>query len=170
MLKVDRSLLQRGERLRFDARIRSDDPLWGGSGLDLANGLEVHLEAMSAGSDIVVRGTLGGVAAMQCRRCLMPVRVTFEEPVVMLYRPESDAGPDPDEENYTFGERAREVDLTPAIREQALLAAPEYVLCKVSCAGLCPRCGKDLNRGPCGCVVNETDERWAVLKRLRPDG
>lgn len=42
-------------------------------------------------------------------------------------------------------------DLAEVIREQIVLAEPMKHLCRENCAGLCQRCGKDLNDGPCGC-------------------
>ena len=38
-------------------------------------------------------------------------------------------------------------------------------LCREDCKGLCPKCGKNLNLGPCGCG-KETDPRFAVLEQL----
>ena len=38
-------------------------------------------------------------------------------------------------------------------------------LCSEDCKGLCPRCGKNLNLGPCGCR-KEPDPRFAVLEQL----
>ena len=34
------------------------------------------------------------------------------------------------------------------------------------CKGLCPKCGKNLNQGDCGCVVKEVDPRLAVLQKF----
>ena len=41
----------------------------------------------------------------------------------------------------------------------------EIVLCSEDCKGLCPRCGADLNLGPCSCK-KEVDPRLAVLAKL----
>jgi uncharacterized protein len=54
------------------------------------------------------------------------------------------------------------VDVTPAVREELVLAAPTFLLCRDDCRGICPRCGKDLNAGPCGCAP-ATDSRWQQL-------
>ncbi|MCR5123527.1 MAG: DUF177 domain-containing protein [Ruminococcus sp.] len=46
-------------------------------------------------------------------------------------------------------------DNTLEIGELALtdlsLEIPSKILCKEDCKGLCPKCGKDLNEGGCGC-------------------
>jgi len=69
-------------------------------------------------------------------------------------------------EAYPLPERDREVDLMPGLREHVILAVPEFPLCSELCRGLCPRCGADLNQGPCGCEA-PPDSRWAGLERLR---
>ena len=63
------------------------------------------------------------------------------------------------------------IDLSDIIREQVILQIPMKHLCKKDCAGLCQRCGQNLNDGKCSCAEGETDPRWAVLKGLKlPDG
>lgn len=169
MPKVDLSQLSAGARLRIDTRVPASDPLWGDGGPALTDGLEVHLEARRSGEDVLVRGTIGGAVDLACRRCLVALRVEFEEPVSLLYRPAGEGGMDEDE-TYVLPERGLELDLGPALREHALLAVPEFEVCREACAGLCPKCGADLNQARCGCETEETDERWAALRRLRPDG
>jgi uncharacterized protein len=39
-------------------------------------------------------------------------------------------------------------------------------LCRPDCRGLCIECGKNLNEGPCDCVVESIDSRLAELKEL----
>jgi uncharacterized protein len=59
-----------------------------------------------------------------------------------------------------------EVDVDGIVREALVLSLPSQVLCSETCAGLCPQCGQDLNRGSCECDTKETDERWNKLKDL----
>jgi len=51
------------------------------------------------------------------------------------------------------------------IWEDIILALPPKLLCKPDCAGLCHRCGTNLNDGPCECKP-EGDPRLAALKQL----
>ena len=53
-----------------------------------------------------------------------------------------------------------------AIRDALTLELPLRVLCKEDCKGLCPKCGHNLNEGPCGCDLREEDPRWDALKSL----
>ena len=62
--------------------------------------------------------------------------------------------------------QAVELDLRPTIREELILSAPAYLLCREDCRGLCPGCGQDLNRGSCTCPSSR-DPRWAALEALR---
>jgi DUF177 domain-containing protein len=113
-----------------------------------------------------------------CRRCLKTV--ALDEPVELIrtWVPEpaveaapkrhagSEASFDPalaDEETYA----GKEIDLKPAMREQILLQIPAPPLCAEDCKGLCPRCGKDLNEGECGCDRAVMDPRWTALKAIQ---
>ena len=47
------------------------------------------------------------------------------------------------------------LDITDNIREEIILEYPVKSLCKEECKGLCPKCGKNLNEGMCGCKREE---------------
>src|SRR6185436_6751772 len=100
----------------------------------------------------------------QCRRCLAPVTVPVETKIGALFAQDPDAMEDPD--SYPLAPDATEIDLTPAVREELILAVPRYVLCRQDCRGLCPRCGHDLNIGPCDCPP-PPDPRWDALEALK---
>ncbi|WP_172399570.1 YceD family protein [Geothermobacter hydrogeniphilus] len=59
------------------------------------------------------------------------------------------------------------IELHDIFAEQLILALPTKPLCDDSCAGLCARCGQDLNRGDCGCRNNDFNNRFAALKNLK---
>ena len=50
--------------------------------------------------------------------------------------------------------------------ELLFLGLPTRDLCREGCRGLCPKCGKNLNEGDCGCDRKEIDPRLAVLKKF----
>lgn len=118
---------------------------------------DLMLEAIEGG--IWVRGTISGRYAAECRRCLAPVSDRFEVTGAELYRPQGEAW----EEGYVIRETT--LDLGPFVRDAVLLDLPPNPLCRPGCAGLCPRCGANLNEGPCACPP-ETDPRWSALKDL----
>ena len=57
------------------------------------------------------------------------------------------------------------VDVGDLARTAFILDMDTKTLCSEDCKGLCPRCGADLNFGPCSCK-KETDPRLAVLAKL----
>jgi uncharacterized protein len=59
------------------------------------------------------------------------------------------------------------LDLSAWARDALALALPDKILCRPDCAGLCPICGKDLNRQPHTHDDEELDSRWAALAELR---
>jgi uncharacterized protein len=59
-------------------------------------------------------------------------------------------------------------DLADVLLEQIVLALPMKRLCREDCAGLCQRCGKNLNEGMCGCKDSAIDPRWDALKGFSP--
>ena len=57
------------------------------------------------------------------------------------------------------------VDAGELARTAFILGMDSKTLCSEDCKGLCPRCGADLNLGPCSCG-KEPDPRLAALARL----
>lgn len=57
------------------------------------------------------------------------------------------------------------VDVEDLARTAFILGMDTKTLCSEDCKGLCPRCGADLNLGPCSCK-KEADPRLAVLAKL----
>lgn len=60
-------------------------------------------------------------------------------------------------------------DVAGMAREATVLALPGQVLCRDNCRGLCPECGKDLNKDSCDCAEKSTDNRWSALRNLKLD-
>lgn len=170
MLLLDLVRLSREGSLRIVGEIRPDDPLWADTGVRLQTPLRVDLRATEAQSgEIVVRGTLKGTLAQECRRCLDPVETRLDEEVTLVFAPPEEMGGDESGEMRVLPAGEREVDLSEPVREEVILAAPPYVLCDPGCKGLCPRCGTDLNETTCECAVDEPDPRWDALRSLKKE-
>jgi DUF177 domain-containing protein len=59
------------------------------------------------------------------------------------------------------------LDLSAWARDAIAFALPDQILCRPDCAGLCPECGRNLNREPHVHDDEPTDIRWAALEELR---
>jgi len=70
-------------------------------------------------------------------------------------------GEEPDEELVIGDDHVLRLD--EAVRQELEAAVPVQMLCREACAGLCPRCGQDLNEGSCQCEP-EQDARWQALR------
>ncbi|MGH7700811.1 MAG: YceD family protein [Gemmatimonadales bacterium] len=165
MLQIDLRELARGP-VDTGGELPGTDPLFAGLAAALSEPVRVAGRLQTAGEGrFYWRGSLRTVVAAQCRRCLGAVAVPVAAQVGALFSREPDGAEDA--ETYPVGPEATEIDLRPAVREELILALPQYVLCREDCRGLCPRCGKDLNAGPCGCPDPGADARWSALAALR---
>ena len=153
MLMVDLRDLQRGP-VETVGEVAVDDEALAGLALPLTRPLAVRGRLQATGEgDVFWRGQLAGEARGACRRCLTEVTLQVAATVDVLFSTDPDAADDPNV--YPLAPRATHVDLRPALREEVVLAVPAYFQCREDCAGLCPRCGADLNQGPCGCSAAE---------------
>jgi uncharacterized protein len=151
MLRVDIRDLQRGP-VRTDGRLEPEDPAFEGLGLGLAGPVAVTGQLQVTGDgEYLWRGHVQSVIRGECRRCLTEVLDEVDIDVdAAVFSTDPDAADDPD--FYPLAERATTVDVTAVVREELALAAQtEMLLCREDCAGLCPKCGADLNAGPCDC-------------------
>ena len=164
MLQVDLRELALGP-VETRGELATDDPLLAGLPMTLADPVRVAGRLQATGEDrIYWHGTLDTRVSGECRRCLAAVSLAVHADIGALFVRDPDAQDDPD--SYALGADATVVDVTPAVREELFLVVPEFVLCREDCRGLCPRCGQDLNSGPCGCAPSP-DLRWAVLTALK---
>ena len=98
-----------------------------------------------------------------CYRCLEDA--ALDQPVdVREYQAEDSEGDEELESAYVADGR---LDVSAWGRDSIVLALPDKILCRPDCAGLCPVCGKNLNREPHGHEGEEIDPRWAGLAELR---
>jgi uncharacterized protein len=153
---------------QVDGLLAPDDPVWQEG--DPLPSVPVHATGRlsTAGSGKYFwSGAIEGTLVMPCRRCLADVTATVSEDVHLVFADaDEDEADDPDV--YPVDPRAAMLDLRPAVREQWLLNAPAYVLCREDCQGLCPNCGTDLNTGRCDCPP-ASDARWDALRAVRTD-
>jgi uncharacterized protein len=108
-----------------------------------------------AGEKVTVRGSVAATARLECVRCLggfdLPVQASLE-----VFAERAGGGRRRDEEalerdDYMRFHDGRQLDLRTNARELLLLELPMVPHCREDCRGLCPKCGADLNAGPCGC-------------------
>jgi uncharacterized protein len=121
---------------------------------------------------ILVRCDLSTEVELTCGRCLQkfkqPIKIKFNEEFFPTLDVESGISmPAPEESSAFTIDEHHTLDLTEAVRQYAVMAIPIKALCRKDCAGLCAKCGKNLNQGKCDCPSDNTDPRWAKLADLK---
>jgi uncharacterized protein len=121
---------------------------------------------------ILVKCVLSSEVELDCCRCLgrfrQPLKIQFEEEYLPTVDVHSGAPlPSPEEVSAFTIDEHHTIDLTDAVRQYSLMALPMKALCAEDCAGLCQKCGQNLNQGKCGCPEKDFDSRWSKLAELR---
>lgn len=110
---------------------------------------------------LTMTGTVSADALCLCDRCGREFHREFRIPLELPLAEDPQDAEDPD--LYPIEEDG--VDLDEIVTSAFVLGLDTKFLCRPDCLGLCDRCGKNLNDGPCGCAA-ETDPRLAVLGQL----
>jgi len=96
-----------------------------------------------------------------CARCLKEFEYPVHQHVSAYLTEGGEDGEDPD--SYLL--QGDKIDVDEIIITEFVLELEDTVLCSEDCAGLCEKCGSDLNDGQCACD-NNIDPRLSVLKQL----
>jgi uncharacterized protein len=132
-----------------------------------------ELSFTRAGKGIFVSGDLTADNKGSCGRCLEPFGYTGKLKIEEEFLPTIDINTglpaEIKDDTYTINEH-HEIDLGEVLYQYACMSIPMKLLCKEDCAGICPSCGKNLNKGKCSCTQQIVDERWAKLSALRKEG
>ncbi len=105
----------------------------------------------------------------ECARCLDEVEGEFTEDFERTVVTKGSVKEETLEESvdeYAVLDENGMLDIDDEIRETMALSFPVKILCMEDCPGLCPKCGKSLKMGDCGCPKKEIDPRLAILQKL----
>ncbi len=102
--------------------------------------LHVWFRVTPCSGEAVVTGRVRAELAAECAVCLAPLETKIEEEFSGAYPISPDV----------------EIDLLPDVRGAFMAGVPIQLKCSPECKGLCAKCGKNLNQGPCSCPPSET--------------
>ena len=112
---------------------------------------------------LMMKGTITTCLHGVCDRCAGEFSREVEIPLdVVLVEELSN---EENEDEWVFPLEADAADMEDIVRTVFVLNMDSKLLCKPDCQGLCCRCGKNLNEGPCTCQ-KEPDPRFAALRQL----
>lgn len=103
--------------------------------------IEVRLHVQKCGAEVLVEGEVRSRLDIPCALCLAPAAVSIDESFQRSVRIHPGA----------------EIDALTDVRDSFMAGIPIKVVCSNGCKGLCPFCGKDLNKNVCGCTAQEED-------------
>jgi len=149
-----------------DEQLSADDSVWEPDDPKPTTAVQVTGRLSAAGPGrFYWHGRIEGDVALACSRCLEDTTAHVNDETHVIFAELGNEEID-DPDVFRIDPKDRELDLRPMIREEWLLAAPTFALCRGDCKGLCPRCGADLNAGPHDCGHDESDPRWDALRKL----
>ena len=134
--------------------------------------VDVALEKRSR--QLFLKGHVKTSGKFLCDRCLdsFDKEIEVEYRMAYVYEPmepgeiDESKTPDGGHEITVISRSTNEINIAGDVREYILLAVPLKLLCKEDCAGLCPKCGANLNHGACSCPGDDIDPRWEKLKQI----
>lgn len=130
--------------------------------------LSISLDIRSTGKELIFTGKIKGDTQLVCNRCLERYGFCLDTDFKEEFCHASDLdefreeGRNTDDIHVFEGNR---INLEDIIRESVLLSIPMKSVCDEDCRGLCPVCGKNLNKDNCGCEITTVDPRLADLKK-----
>jgi uncharacterized protein len=131
----------------------------------------VKLSYYRSGMELFFAGNLRAEVTATCARCAEDFSVASNRDFRFVLAPKSVGnlnGKDLHLEDLEFSlYEGDEVDVSPLIREQLLLALPTKPLCQDDCRGLCPQCGVNLNLKSCTCAAENLDPRFEALRAIK---
>lgn len=168
-MNLDLRPMLRGEtnRMSMDFLLEPDDLY----GVEFSDKIHVVGEITNQGGYMRLVATADIPYVGECARCLDSVGGVFSLPFERTVVTEGTLTEEQEEENVDEFVilQGGILDIDDAVRESLMLSFPMRLLCDEDCLGLCPKCGKLLREGACGCSDKEIDPRWAVLASLTFD-
>lgn len=98
--------------------------------------IEIQAQVSRITNTVTVELALQSKIRLTCSRCLEDYEVELNKNLRL---------------GYPVEKQQHMIDLSQDLREEIVLDYPIKPLCKVSCKGLCPKCGKNLNQEKCTC-------------------
>lgn len=151
-----------GESVPFSCSVDLSDLLYGTS-YPVSEPVVAEGTVRNTAGVLVMTGTVRTCIHGVCDRCAGDFDRDVELPIdVVLVR---ELVNEENEDEWVFPLEGDSADLEDIVRTVFVLNVDSKLLCKPDCKGLCCRCGKNLNDGPCGCQ-KELDPRFAALRQL----
>ena len=133
-----------GKIIQFSSEVELDKISFQMGEFPILDRSPVELRIANTGNKVLELTGKGSLTVgIPCDRCLEQVSVTIPYDITGM-----------------------DLDVDRLVYLEVLMSWPLKVLCKEDCKGICSRCGKNLNEGPCGCAEEPKDPRMAAISDI----
>ena len=156
-----------GKIIQFSSEVELDKISFQMGDYPILEKTPVELEITNTGNKVLELKGIGSVTVgIPCDRCLeqVAVKIPYEiEQKLDMKKSDTERVQDLDENDYLTG---MDLDVDRLVYLEVLMSWPLKVLCREDCKGICSRCGKNLNKGSCGCAEEPKDPRMAAISDI----
>ena len=151
-----------GESVDYSVSVDLSDLVYGAS-QPVSEPVKASGTVRNTAGVLVMKGLIQTCIHGVCDRCASDFDREVEIPIDAVLVTE--LANEENEDEWVFPLEADAADLDDIVRTIFVLNMDSKLLCKEDCAGLCCKCGKNLNEGPCNCQ-KDLDPRFAALRQL----
>ena len=156
-----------GKIIQFSSEVELDKISFQMGEFPILERSPVELRIANTGNKVLELTGKGSLTVgIPCDRCLEQVSVTIPYEIdrkLDMKQTDKERVENLDENDYLTG---MDLDVDRLVYLEVLMSWPLKVLCKEDCKGICSRCGKNLNEGPCGCAEEPKDPRMAAISDI----
>ena len=162
LLGLNQIIDRPGESVSFSTTVDLSDLRYGNS-YPVTEPVKAEGTVRNTAGVLMMKGSITTCIHAVCDRCASPFdrEIFFPIDVVLV----TEFADEENEDEWVFPLEGDSADLDDIVRTVFVLNLDSKLLCKEDCKGICCRCGKNLNDGPCNCQ-KELDPRFAALQQL----
>ena len=163
ILDVSSILKETGGKIDISAELDFADVDFLGESFHFTSPLTISGKIYNNGKSLRLTLDVSGRMQVHCARCMKDFETDVNFEVLEDFMQEDGENAE-DEDIILFA--GTEIELMEVVSNSFFMNVSGKYLCSEDCKGLCPKCGKDLNEGNCGCDDDDIDPRWAGLKAI----
>ncbi len=162
-LDVTKILRSYGAKLAFEEKVLLAPMRMLGEEIEFPEAFAVQGSIFNQGEHFLLTAQIQGRIFAKCSLCgeavVMPMELCIEEELIHHPNRRMKNGSDKSEADFMY-EAERDgafvftthmLDLEKIVADNVFLNLPSQFFCKADCKGLCPICGKNLNKEECKC-------------------
>jgi uncharacterized protein len=141
-----------------------------GLGSNFFGGVQARVTLEKVRRQLFLKAKVSAQAHVECARCLDPMDRKFDSEFRIIYVQNEEEYQEGNEDEVRILQHdTNNIDISDDVKDFILLSIPLKLVCRDTCGGLCPRCGRKIETGhdaSCTQEEIETDSRWNKLRDL----